>query len=114
MEISRMLIKPYLQHLKDEFKQLEEEVDTHLETSEIAEFKSILRKKTRQLEMLTLSVEYLNHDGGALNSEDLYASFRRLKLELRFARRKWKRFMAHKSRLTKIQESKHHVSSYAA
>ena len=64
--------------------------------------------------MLNLAVSYMNQPTEGVDPKDLYASFRQLKLELRFARRKWKRLLSNETRLQKDQGKGHHVSTFAA
>ena len=114
MEISRMLLKPFLERLEIEYRSLDLELGLHPATPEIVQLKVILHKKFRQLEMLNVSVSYMDDMPGALDPQDLQASLKRLKLELRFARRKYKRLISNESRFRKIQEKRTHVSTVAA
>lgn len=113
MEISRMLLKPYVERLVEDFRQIEEELEQHT-TPEAAQLKALLQRKNRQLEMLNLAVSYLHHDTPELDPKDLYASLRRLKLELRFARRKWKRLLSNEIRTQRNQDKRSHVDTFAA
>ena len=104
MEVTRSLLNPYLGRLRNEYEKLEQELRLH-SSEEAAEFRSLIQPKLASLQTL-------------LNGEVLQiqpqATFRRLKLELRFAKRKWQRFLCNEARVRRIEEKRNHVSPFAA
>ena len=115
MEISQMLLMPSIERLSEEFHELDREL-VNEESEAVLQLKGIIQRKLRQLQMLKVAVSYLDNaaDNNNIVPSDLHASFRRLKLELRFARRKWKRLLSNEIRFQKSQEKRVHVSTFAA
>lgn len=93
MEISNMLGKSLMGKLYDEYRELDQEVDVRV-SSEASEIKILVREKIFQLQNLK-----------AANDAESRELFRKLKLDLRFAQRRWKRQVLNDVRFRKQQES---------
>ena len=104
MEISRMLLKPSIERLEEEFRELHRELNHSDLSSEALQLKNMIQRKIRQLEMLRVAVSYMNTAPDS-EPQNFQASFRRLKLELRFARRKWKRLCSNEVRFQKNHDN---------
>lgn len=113
MQISKMLLRPSVDRLENEFRSLDKELGVPPTTPESLELKNAVQRRIRQVEMLNVALSYLNRDAQGMDPRELQASFRRLKLELRFARRKWKRLSAYEERIRKQQDKGLHVSNAA-
>ena len=113
MEISHQILKPLIGCLEKEGLQLEKEISFH-PSEEGMQLKSFVQKKIRQLNMLKVSVSYANSLSEQPLLNDFRDTFRQLKLEMRFARRKWKRLQLGAARVRRNLEKKNRFSTFAA
>ncbi len=113
MKISYLLLKPYLTRVEREFQDLEHQLNFHRseETDKLILF---VDHEKKELERLKQSLASFDHTTEPVVPHDLYDQFRRLKLELRFAIRRWKRLNSNEARTKKTQEKRSHVSTFAA
>lgn len=113
MEISHQILKPLIDRLESECLKFEQELNRYT-SEEASQLRSFIQKKMRQLNMLKLSVSYANSLSERPILNDLRDTFRQLKLELRFAQRKWKRVQLGEARMRKNQEKRSRLSTFAA
>jgi len=115
MNISNQLFQPTLERLEKEYHQLSEDtIDTI--SSEATEVRNFVQKKLRQLELVRVSLGYMSSGDEELlgGQAALRDTLRQHKLELRFARRRWKRQIISQERLRKSQERRSNVPTFAA
>jgi hypothetical protein len=114
MNISHQLLSPYLGKLRLEFEQLGRELDLRGEAPEVLPLKDLTRKKINQIEDLSASIAAgtINHRGDQAGLWQLH--FRKLKLDLRFVRRKWLRVLSNEARSRKLRERKEDAATFAA
>ena len=95
MTINDQLMQPMLDRIEQEYKDLLEEVND-LYTEEARELRTFIHKKLRQLQMVRVSLCYMNQFDRDLERDqfNIRETLRQHKLELRFARRRWKRQQA--------------------
>jgi len=109
MKITNQLFQPMLEKIEREYQELLGETQNYY-SGETLELRGFVQKKLRQLEMVKVSLSYMQQaDGDPL---DLRETLRQHKLELRFARRRWKRQLGTKSR--RNQDQRDHVPTFAA
>lgn len=116
MQITNQLFQPLLERIELEYRELLDEV-RDLYTDDTAELKSFIQKKLRQLEMVRVSLAYMQQEteGDFSNDPfDLRETLRQHKLELRFARRRWKRQRVSQERIRRNHERRTHVPTFAA
>lgn len=116
MQITSQLFQPLLDRIELEYRELSEEV-CGIYSDETQELKSFIQKKLRQLEMVRVSLAYMQQESGNDFSNDpfdLRETLRQHKLELRFARRRWKRQRVSEERVRRNQERRSHVPTFAA
>lgn len=115
MKISNQLFQPTLERLDREYQQLLDETDG-IYTQEALELRNFVQKKMRQLERVRVSLNYMSADADELlgGQAALRDTLRQHKLELRFARRRWKRLQISHQRLRRNQERRSHVPTFAA
>lgn len=117
--ISSVLLQSDITKIREEFCRLEREL-TFREipqcfTAEAAkELKREIRDGREQTEHLKISLRLLEANS-TLIPKQLYQNFRRLKLELHYADRKYKRLLSNEERIKKIKQRRHaDVSTFAA
>ena len=115
MEINQMLLSSLIDRLESQFKELETQVRCH-PSEEAREMDAFLARKIRQADMLR---SMMGSAQGNVSSLDvdlavLRITFRQLKLELRFAQRKWKRILLNEGRMRRMQEKNPQVTPFAA
>ncbi len=116
MQITNQLFQPLLDRIDQEYRDLLEEV-RDLYTEETAELKIFIQKKLRQLDLVRVSLTYMQQEAGDEHHGDpfdLRETLRQHKLELRFARRRWKRQMVSQERVRRNHERRNHVPTFAA
>lgn len=116
MQITGQLFQPLLERIELEYRELLDEV-SGLCTEETVELKTFVQKKLRQLDMVRVSLAYMQQDiSGDFSNDpfDLRETLRQHKLELRFARRRWKRQRVSQERIRRNQERRAHVPTFAA
>lgn len=116
MQITHQLFQPLLERIEQEYRELFDEVRDQY-TEETVELKNFIQKKLRQLEMVRVSLAYMQQEteGDFSNDPfDLRETLRQHKLELRFARRRWKRQRVSQERIRRNQERRTHVPTFAA
>lgn len=113
MEISNQILRPLIDRLKAECQELYQQVSLH-SSDEALQLKTFIQRKMRQLEMLGVSVSYASSLPEQPDLPVLRHTFRQLKLELRFAQRKWKRVLLSEARIRRNQEKRAVVSQHVA
>ena len=113
MEINRILLQSNLDRMTKEFKDLQSLAGRHA-TSDSLKLSALVDRRLSQLELTRELLAAAGIPGGAVEPADLQHAYRRLKLELRFARRRWNRILSNEARFRKIQARKIHVQSFAA
>ncbi len=108
-EISNQILKPLIDRVEKECRELYHQVGDPA-SEEGVELKSFLQRKIRQLEMLSVSINYISTLPEQPDLPDLRSTFRQLKLELRFAQRRWKRILLGEARVQRNQEKKNRLS----
>jgi beta-phosphoglucomutase-like phosphatase (HAD superfamily) len=114
MEISDQLMRPFINRIETEWRDLYREISDH--TSEEANvLKPSIEQRMRQIERFRVSALYFEKDDTGLKEfPNLREALRFLKLDLRTARRKWRRYLVSKVRTQKRQERAEHGVSFAA
>ncbi len=113
MEISNQLLKPFIEKIESEWKDLYDEVSLN-SSDEALQMKPVISQKIRQLERLRLAAFYQEQDVIRFQEfPTLREALRHLKLDLRSARRKWHCYLVSKIRTQKRQERAHDVASNA-
>jgi len=100
MEISNQLVKPLIERLAEEYRELEQEM-TDYSSEEVEEMKTSIQKNLKQLEVLDASIASMGSESDDSTSMDLRDILRQLKLDLRFAQRRWKRQLLNVERFKK-------------
>ena len=113
MKIHTMLLEPSLERLKENYVQLRREMKLGNESSE--ETAQLLTYIDRRIQFLEVLMTDLNRDWSSSTIFFHQAeTHRKLKLEFRFARRRWQRITSTESRVRRMQEKRPHVSTFAA
>ncbi len=114
MNISHQLLNPYLGKLRLEFEQLGREFDLRGEAPEVLPLKDLAQMKINQIEDLSASIAAgtINLRGDQTSLWQLH--FRKLKLDLRFVRRKWLRVLSNEARSRKLRERREDAATFAA
>lgn len=114
MEITDQLVRPFIDKLEVDWKNLYREISEH-DGGETGEMKSAVEQRMRQLEKFRVSAQYYEkNETGLKEFPNLREALRFLKLDLRTARRKWRRHLVSKIRTQKRQERANHGASFAA
>lgn len=116
MQITSQLFQPLLERIELEYRELLDEV-SDLDTEETVELRVFVQKKLRQLDMVRVSLAYMQQESSGDFSNDpfdLRETLRQHKLELRFARRRWKRQRVSQERIRRNLERRNHVPTFAA
>ena len=111
MKISSALLKPSIFDLETQYRELAGQVRED-STDFVTELRNFIHRSLGELEVLKLAVSSLDESKGLRIPEDVYEKIRLLKLELRFALRKWKRLSDAKLRQAGKQEK--NVPTFAA
>ena len=107
--IKFLLLQPSLIKLKDGYNQLRRDIGFE-SSEEIDELTVFVNQRLQQVDALLRVLENPNLSA-SLEHALLY---RNLKLELRFAQRRWQRMISTEIRLRKIHEKRPNVSTFAA
>ncbi|MBN1689260.1 MAG: hypothetical protein JW893_09175 [Candidatus Omnitrophica bacterium] len=113
MNITSALIKPSIDHIEAEYKDLASKVGSD-SIGEAMDLSLHIEKKLRQVQMLRKTVEFAEKTVDQPIQEELYENVRWLKMDVKATARKWKRFLASAVRLTKTQEQQIHATTFAA
>lgn len=113
MKISKQLLKPLIDRIEEEYLELFNEVSGS-SSDEARSLRSALQQKRRQVEMASVSLLYVDRGARDYDTEHLRTRLRQLKLDLRFAQRKWKRYLVSEERIRKTLERRSHVATVAA
>jgi len=110
------LLEPLFQRITAEYQDLNRSVSAGAYTDEALELKNFIEKKLRQLDTVRVSLSYLQQGLSEAGESDfdLRDMLRQHKLELRFARRRWKRHLVSQERIRRNQERRAHVPTFAA
>ena len=111
MTISRLLLKPHIERLKAAFQTIEKALDPRF--VEQAELAVRVRKQLTRLDQFLASVASLTQEGSVV-PPDWFETYKEIKLELRFAQRKWKLFVSNELRFRRNLKGVSHVSTFAA
>lgn len=109
MQIRTLLLKPYLDRFERELQKLNEEL-IHHPTGETLPLRSFVEGELSEIQKMRDSVHHAPENSGVT----LPQNFRQMKLQLRFAKRRWKRLISNEIRFKKIRERQIHVSGFAA
>ncbi len=111
MEISGQLIRPFIDKIETGWQDLYREISGHA-SDEANALKPSIEQRMRQLERFRVSALYSEQDEVGLKEfPNLQEALRFLKLDLRTARRKWRRHLVSKIRTQKRQERANHGAS---
>ena len=114
MEISAQLLRPFIEKMENEWRDLYAEISGHVSEEAVAMCPSI-QQRMRQLEKFRMSAMYFEQDGtGSDEFPNLREALRFLKLDLRTSRRKWRRHLVSKIRTQKRQEKANYAASLIA
>lgn len=113
MEITSQLLRPLIDRLKVECQDLLRQINGD-PSEEALQLRSFIQRKIRQIEMLGVSVTYANSLPEQPDLPVLRNTFRQLKLEMRFAQRRWRRLQLNQTRARKNQEKRGLTPSVAA
>lgn len=114
MEISAQLLRPYIEKMENEWRDLYTEVSGH-SGDEAEAMRPSIQQRIRQLERFRMSAVYYEQDGAGFEEfTNLREALRFLKLDLRSSRRKWRRHLVSKIRTQKRQERANHAASLVA
>jgi hypothetical protein len=109
MKIKRQILQPYLTRLRGDFETLGRELYARAEDERVAPLAELTREKIREIENLTLP-----GSGYAEDVNDPFESFKKLKVDLRTAKRKWLRVLSNEARCRKLRNRRDHVTTFAA
>lgn len=107
MNIKNMLYQPSLMKLKESYHELRRNIG-YENSEEAVQLVEYVNSQLLQIE------ELLRDLGSQKRSAEHAQAYRNLKLELRFAQRRWQRMTATENRFRKIHEKGHDVSTFAA
>ena len=93
MEINRLLLKPAFQKIGEEFRQIQHRARVHGSRESLALY-ALIDRKLRQLELTSELLDLTESATHGLQVRNLQDDYRRLKLELRFANRRWDRLVS--------------------
>ncbi|MBU3758615.1 MAG: hypothetical protein FGM27_01650 [Candidatus Omnitrophica bacterium] len=116
MQITQQLSRPLLDRIQQEYQELFREIACQ-HTEDAAELRAFIQKKLRQMESVQVAMNYYLESVSSQTSEDpfdLRETLRQHKLELRFARRRWKRQLVSQEKNRRYQERAEHVPTFAA
>ncbi len=113
MEINTQLIKPLVDRLYDDYQQLAGELPLR-SNEEIQKLRIFLQKKIHQIETLNTAISSLSAEPQRPLYPNLQDQLRDLKLQLRFAQRRWQRERLNENRFRKNQRSNSLLASFAA
>jgi hypothetical protein len=114
MEISNQLMRPFIDRIETQWRDLYREISDHA-SEEANVLKPSIEQRMRQIERFRVSAFYFEKDDTGLKEfPNLREALRFLKLDLRTARRKWRRYLVSKVRTQKRQERAEHGASFAA
>ena len=114
MEITNQLFKPFVEKIEAEWQKLYCELANH-ESNEARDLRPSVLQKLNILEKIKLSAVYQEEskDSG-LEFPNLREALRYLKLDLRFARRRWTRYLVSATRTQKRRENANGVAPVSA
>jgi hypothetical protein len=113
MQISNQLLKPIIDRLYDEYRELNGRLVLR-PSEETDKLKAFIQKKLQQLERLESEMVAVQpHAERALYSDWPFA-LRQLKLGLRIAQRRWKRILLNEVRFKKGQGKTSLMAAYAS
>lgn len=111
MDISNQLLRPFIEKIEIEWQDLYREICGH-ESAEAVSMKPTVEQRMRQLEKFRVSALYFEQDGSGMKEfPNLREALRFLKLDLRSARRMWRRHLVSKIRTQKRQERAQHETT---
>jgi hypothetical protein len=114
MQISDQLLRPFIDRIETEWRDLYREVSGHA-SDEASVLKPSIEQRMRQVERFRVSAHYFEQDNTVLKEfPNLREALRFLKLDLRTTRRKWRRYLVSKIRTQKRQERAEHGPSFVA
>ena len=114
MEIGSQLIRPFIEKMETEWQDLYREISDHV-SDEATALRPSIEQRMRQLEKFRVSALYSEQDESGLKEfPNLREALRFLKLDLRTARRRWRRHLVSKIRTQKRQERANHGASLIA
>jgi hypothetical protein len=111
MKITTLLMDPFLQQLEQEFSALVTEVCEHGSPEANQLCREIDQKK---IEVRKLQLRFSGQVSETVVPAEYYEDFRKLKLDLRFMRRRWLKIISNTERLKKMYARRAHVSTVAA
>ncbi len=119
MKISCMLLKPDMKKLETELGRLRDSLRdyTHEEVLEIRDFVRDQENQFSGLQQAFGSLEGAFHgtvSASESSSQSVSEQFREVKMNVRLARRRFKKFLSNQSRIRKMKERRAHVGTYAA
>lgn len=114
MEISVQLLRPFVEKMETEWRELYAEVSGHA-SGEAAAMCPSIQQRIRQLEKFRMSAMYCEQNGTGLDEfPNMREALRFLKLDLRTSRRKWRRHLVSKIRTQKRLEKASYEASLTA
>lgn len=113
MVISQMLLKYEFDRVFFEAEEMVKEMKTCL-IPEVLELSSHVERKIKQLKGFQLTLSFMKYGSSSVELTDIYDAFRRIKIELRLDRRKWKRIQTMDARFRKHQEREANVETFVA
>ena len=113
MKISSALLKPNLLEIENGFVRLAALLSgQHSEEAE--DLKSYIGRQLGQVQKSKSILFALENDAPSLLSYEYFEEFRKMKLRLRFAERRWRLILSNQARSRKMRERNEHVASVAA
>ncbi len=113
MKSSTLLMKPFLAQLEQGFSVLNSRAEAD-SSEDGAELRSVAAQGLKELKYLQDWIFRIETDRRNKIPDDFYQHFRKLKLDLRFAHRKWLRMLSNEARLRRVNSRRTHVSTFAA
>jgi len=114
MEISGQLVRPFIDKIETEWKDLYREICSHA-SDEASAMKPSVEQRMRQLEKFRMSANYFEkNEAGLKEFPNLREALRFMKLDLRTTRRKWRRHLVSKVRTQKRKERANHGAPLTA
>lgn len=113
MKISSSLLKPQISEIKSEFETLSGKLSYDFSTEEVARLSLFIQQELNINNQLLETVAKLEEQQSSIPAE-LFGSYKKLKMNLRVAKRVWERLISNHQRSLKIQKRKQNAASVAA
>lgn len=111
MTLSSTLLKPQVSEIKNEYESLSRKLNGEISNEEMMKLNMFIQQELNLNEQLIKAVTELEEQQQA--SSELFRTYKRLKMNLRTAKRIWERLISNHQRSLKFKR-KHNAASVAA